>query len=297
MKIGVLMGGISSEREVSLNSGKEIIKNLNKTKYDVKPIIIDDAESVENKVKGMDFIFIALHGTFGEDGKVQEILEKINMPYSGSGVFTSATCMDKNKTKEILKMHRIPVAPSLIIKNNSSYNIEEINDLGYPLVIKPNSGGSSIGTNLVKNQTEVRQCLDEAFNYDSDVMIEKYIKGIEYTAPILNGEVLPILTIKPSGEFFDYNSKYVSGKAEETYIKLTEELEKRIKTICETCWKIFNCKAYVRLDIIISEGIPYVLELNTLPGMTENSLFPKSAKEANISYSELLDKIIEYSLA
>ena len=296
MKIGVLMGGISSEREVSLHSGEGIVEYLDRNKYEVFPIVIDTKEGLIEKVKGMDFIFIALHGAFGEDGAVQAILESINMPYSGCGILTSALCMDKKQTKRILKSESIAVAPEVLVRRDKPFEGEKIKELGYPVVVKPNGGGSSVGTFLVKSDQELERAITEALKFDKEVIVERYLPGNEYTIPVLNGEVFPILSIKASGEFYDYNSKYTDGGSEKAIAELTEDLQKKMKEIGERCWDIFNCKAYVRIDIIVSDGIPYVLELNTLPGMTKNSLFPKSAKGVNMEYSELLDKIIEYSL-
>lgn len=297
MKIGVLMGGISSEREISLLSGKEILNNIDRNKYEVLPIIIDSKEEVIEKVKDVDFVFIALHGTFGEDGIVQGVLESMSIPYSGCNVLTSALCMNKNQVKRILKSEEIIVAPGFIINDIDKLPIETIEELGYPMVVKPNNGGSSIGTFIVDNKEELRDKISEVLKYDNEILVEEYLKGDEYTICMLNGEVLPIISIRARNEFFDYSSKYEDGGAKETIASLPHELELKMKEIAKKCWNIFNCRAYVRIDIIVREGVPYVLELNTLPGMTKNSLFPKSAKGANMKYSELLDKIIQYSLA
>lgn len=293
MKIGVLMGGISSEREISILSGQEIIKNLDKNKYEIFPIIIDKKSEVLEKVKGLDFVFLALHGIFGEDGTIQALLDSIEMPYSGCNMLTSAICMDKEQTKRILKAENINVAPHYIINSDTSLNFDLLEKLGYPMVIKPNNGGSSIGTFIVSNINELKNCITEAFKYDDTVMLEKFISGDEYTVPILNGEILPILSIRPKQGFFDYHSKYTEGETDEIVANLDLNLKSKIEVIADKCWKIFKCKAYVRIDIIVSKGIPYVLELNTLPGMTKNSLFPKSAAAFGIDYSTLLDKIIQ----
>ncbi|WP_461613447.1 D-alanine--D-alanine ligase [Clostridium sp. Marseille-QA1073] len=297
MKIGVMMGGISSERKISILSGKEILNNLDKSKYEVLPIVINSKEEIIEKVKGVDFVFIALHGAFGEDGIVQGALESISMPYSGCNVLTSALCMDKKQTKRILKSEGIVVPPGVAVNDINQLPMKFIEDFGYPMVVKPNNGGSSIGTFLVNNKEELKDRILRVLQYDNEILIEKYLRGHEYTIPMLNGEVLPIISIKAKNEFFDYDSKYEDDGAEEIIASLPYELEKKMKQIAKQCWHIFNCKAYARIDIIVSEGVPYVLELNTLPGMTKNSLFPKSAEGANMKYSELLDKIIEYSLA
>lgn len=297
MKVGVLMGGISSEREVSLKSGEGIIKNLDKNKYEVFPIIINSKKEVIEKVRGLDFVFLALHGEFGEDGSIQALLESIGMNYSGCGVLTSALCMDKKQTKRILKSEGIRVAKDIKINlKNKNSSIEDLEALGYPMVVKPNAGGSSIGVSIVRNKEELQKSILEALKYSTEILVEEYLEGEEYTIPVLNGEVFPILLIKSDTEFFDYVSKYADDGATEELVTLPKKMQTEFEEIGKRCWDIFNCKAYVRIDIIVSKGLPYVLEINTLPGMTKNSLFPKSAKGANMEYSELLDKIIEYSL-
>lgn len=296
MKVGVLMGGISSEREISLLSGKEVLNNLDKSKYEALPIILNSKEEIIEKVKNVDFAFIALHGVFGEDGIVQGVLESMSIPYSGCNVLTSALCMNKHQVKRILKSEGITTAPAVIINDIDKLPMETIEALKYPMVVKPNNGGSSIGTFLVNDEKELKDKILKVLQYDNEILVEKYLKGDEYTIPMLNGEVLPIISIKAKNEFFDYSSKYEDDGAKETIASLSHELDMKMQEIGKKCWSIFNCRAYVRIDIIISNNIPYVLELNTLPGMTKNSLFPKSAKGVNLGYSELLDKIIQYSL-
>lgn len=296
MKVAVLMGGVSSEREVSLMTGEGIVNNLNKEKYEVYPIVINNKSEVLEKVKNMDFVFLALHGEFGEDGSIQALLESIDMPYSGSGVLSSALCMNKILCKKVLKGENINVASEVVVRHLENLDVNEIENLRYPMVVKPNKGGSSVGTFLVNNEYELRKAIIEAFKYDKEVLVEKYLNGKEYTVPVLNGKALPILEIEAKGVFYDYQSKYTDGGAEKHIADLSKRLEKEIKSIAEKCYSIFNCKAYARIDIIVSNDIPYVLELNTLPGMTKNSLFPKSAKAIGMEYEELLDRIIEYSL-
>lgn len=297
MKIAVIMGGISSEREVSLNSGLGVYDNLNKNKYEVVKIILDDKMDIFTKLSSdIDFAFLALHGKFGEDGCIQSILETMDIPYSGCGPLTSALCMDKNMTKKILRDSNLPTAPWLLVKSIEEINYDKINEIGYPVFIKPNCGGSSVATFFIHSKDEVLNAVKCGLEVDTSVMIEKYIPGGEYTSFVLNGEVFPTLSIKSNSEFFDYESKYSANGAIEEVVYLEEDLQNKINAISKTCWDVFNCKAYVRVDIIISNGVPYVLELNTLPGMTQTSLIPQSAKAKGIEFSELLDKIIEYSL-
>lgn len=297
MKIAVIMGGISSEREVSLNSGREVFNNLDRNKYEVIEVVINEKKDIFNKITSdIDFAFIALHGKFGEDGCVQSILEAMDIPYSGCGPLTSGMCMDKNISKTLLRQAKLPTADWLVVRNVDEIDYDAIDKLGYPVFIKPNNGGSSVATFFIHSKEDVYNAVKAGLEVDNCVMIEKYLKGGEYTSFILDGEVFPTISIKATSEFFDYKSKYSENGAIEEIVYLEASLQEQINEISKTCWKIFNCKAYVRVDIIISDGVPYVLELNTLPGMTKTSLIPRSAKAKNIGFVELLDKIIEYSM-
>lgn len=297
MKIAIVMGGISSEREVSLKSGEAVFNGIDKNKYEVVKVVLDDKKDIFTKITDdIDFAFLALHGKFGEDGCVQSILEAMDIPYSGCGPLTSALCMDKNMAKKILRDSNLPTAPWTVVRSVEEIDYEEIENIGYPVFIKPNSGGSSVATFLVKSKEEVLNAVEKGLEVDDCVMIEKYIKGGEYTSFILNGEVFPTISIKANSEFFDFESKYSQNGATEEVVYLEEKLQEEINEISKGCWKAFNCKAYVRVDVIISDGVPYVLELNTLPGMTQTSLIPRSAKAKGIEFSQLIEKIIEYSL-
>ncbi len=298
MKVGVIMGGISSEREVSLKSGRGILNNIDKTKYEVIEVILDSKEDIFTRAKGLDFALLALHGKFGEDGTIQAILDSMSIPYSGCDTLTSALCMDKNMTKKILKAEDIPTAPWTTVKSLEEINYDKIEKIGYPVFIKPNSGGSSVATFLIENKEEVYEAVRQGLLYDKEVMIEKYIKGEEYTSFVLNGYVFPTVSIKTDNKFFDYEAKYsTDGKgAKEEVVYLDADLQKKLNVISSKCWEAFNCRVYVRIDVIIVDDIPYVLELNTLPGMTPTSLIPQSARANGLEYSELIDKIIEYSL-
>lgn len=296
MKVGVVMGGISSEREVSLNTGREIVNNLDKNKYEVVPIVIDTKEELLDKVKGFDMVLLALHGHFGEDGTVQGVLETLNIPYTGCGVLSSAVCMDKDITKRLIRYEGINTADWLMVNSLEDINYGEISDMGYPVFVKPNSGGSSVATKLVTSEEEIYDAVAEALKYDKEVMIEKYIKGDEITCPIIDGKMLPVLAIKPKSSFFDYTSKYADGGADEFVVELEKSLHEKVKDMAVKCYKLLKCSVYARVDMIVKDGVPYILEINTLPGMTKNSLFPKSARSVGISFSGLLDLIIEHSL-
>lgn len=293
MKIGVLMGGISSERDISIQSGKAVLEALKKLGKDAFEIMIDHKTDVFEKAKGYDFIFIALHGQFGEDGNVQAILEMMNIPYSGCGVLTSALCMDKMQSKRVLRSEGIKVPKGMLFCQGDSLQ-DVIRVMGdFPYVIKPNRGGSSIGTFIVRNHKELEISMKQALNYDQEVLVEEYIKGAEYTIPMLEGNVLPIMEIIAEHSFFDYTCKYQEGKAVEKEAKLESSLYNEMVWVGEQCWKIFKCKSYVRIDIMVRDGQIYVIELNTLPGMTKNSLLPKSAQLCGMDYNALVNQMIE----
>ncbi|MBC2575773.1 D-alanine--D-alanine ligase [Peptostreptococcus canis] len=297
MKVAVIYGGISSEREVSLKSGKAIVKNLDRKKYNVLDFQIDNKTDVFNLDKDVDIALIGLHGKFGEDGCIQSILEAMDIKYCGCRPLTSGILMDKNYTKIIARQSGVLTAEWTVVKNIDEIDYDLIEKIGYPVFIKPNSGGSSVATFFIKKKEDVENAVREALKYDDIVMIEKYIKGEEYTSFILDGEVYPTLKITSEQEFFDYEAKYSTTKgAKEVLADLPEDVEKKLKEISITCWNSYNCTGYVRADYIITDsGEIYLLELNTLPGMTETSLIPKSAAGKGISYSQLLDKLIETS--
>lgn len=293
-RIGVVMGGISSEREVSLNSGKAIIENLDKTQYDVKEVIIDKSEDALN-IKDIDFAFIALHGKFGEDGTIQSILEASHIPYNGCSSLSSHMCMNKDIAKKVLAFSNILTPNWVLLDSPSNINYKEIEKLGYPMVVKPNNGGSSIATNIVHDKKELEQCIKNAFSVDEEVLIEEYIQGEEYTVCILGKEALPTIKIESDSVFFDFKSKYDNNGAKEI-IQYDNKIEEKIQSAALKSFKALKCKTYGRVDLIAKDDKIYVLEINTIPGMTKNSLFPKSAKSYGLNYTQLLNRIINLSL-
>ena len=296
MKIGVIMGGVSSEREISLRTGEEIANNIDKSKYEVCKIIIDSEQELVEKVKGIDFALLALHGKFGEDGTVQGVLETVGIPYSGCGVLSSAICMDKDVCKTMVRAAGLNTADWFTVKSADKIDYEAIEKMGYPVVVKPNSGGSSVATYIINNKEEILNAVEDGLKYDNEVMIEKFIKGDEITCCIMDGEMLPVLVIKPRSTFFDYTSKYTNGGADEYVVQLEEALHKKVEYMALKAWEALKCSVYTRIDMIVKEGEPFILEANTLPGMTKNSLFPKSASSVGISFPKLIDMIIEKSL-
>lgn len=297
-KIAVVMGGISSEREISLKSGSGVFESLDREKYEPIKVVIDEKTDIITKIPDdVDFAFLALHGKFGEDGCVQSVLETRDIPYSGCGPLSSAMCMDKNISKKICKASGIPTADWITVKSIEEINYDRIEEMGYPVFVKPNSGGSSVATFMIKEKAGIEDAVRQGLEVDTEVMIEQYLPGEECTSFILDGEVFPTVSIKSEQEFFDFEAKYSSDNgAVEEVVYLEESLQNKLNEYSKMCWDAFNCRAYVRVDFIISDGVPYVLELNTLPGLTSTSLIPRSAAARGISYSQLLDKLISCSL-
>ena len=297
MKVGVIMGGISSEREISLKSGKSIIENIDKNKYEVIPVVIDEKVDIINKVKDLDFALLALHGKFGEDGTVQSVLQTLDIPYSGCGPLTSALCMDKDLTKTVLQANGIRTARWLNVKSVEEIDYEAIENIGYPVFIKPTNGGSSVATFKIYDKEKVQEAVEEGLKWDTEVMIEEFIDGNEITCPVFDNKLFPVIAIKPKSDFFDYTQKYSENGVDEVLVELEEDLYKEVKEMALKTYKALKCEVYSRIDMIVNkEGTPYILEVNTLPGMTAASLFPKSAKGEGYSFSEFLDLIIETSL-
>lgn len=297
MKVGVLMGGISSEREVSLKSGNSIMDHIDRSKYEVVPIVIDSKEDIINKVKGVDFALLALHGKFGEDGTVQSVLQTLDIPYSGCGPISSGLCMDKDLTKRVLVANGVRTAKWLNVSSVDDIDYDYIDEMGYPVFVKPTNGGSSVATFKISRMEDIKGAVEEGLKWDSEVMIEEFVKGDEITCPVFEGKMLPIIAIKPNSDFFDYTQKYSADGADEFVIELEENLHKEVEFMALKTYKALKCQVYSRIDMIInSDGVPYILEVNTLPGMTSASLFPKSAAAVGIDYSALINMIIETSL-
>lgn len=299
MKIGVIMGGISTEREVSLKTGQEMVRHLDRSRYEVVPIVIDQREDLITKVQqsGIDLALLALHGQFGEDGTVQGALETLGIPYTGSGVLASSLCMNKELSKMLLAAGGVPTPEGLCWKGMHEFDPQAVERLGYPVIVKPNTGGSSIGIQLVHNERELQAAVQAACDLDGTILIERYITGTEITCSIVDGEVLPIIGIRSAhSEWFDYKAKYENGGAEEKVIELPSDVEQRVREAALASYRLLQCSVYARVDMILCGDKPYVLEVNTLPGMTANSLLPKSAAAAGLTFAGLLDRIIEISL-
>ncbi|PZT54613.1 D-alanine--D-alanine ligase [Paenibacillus silvae] len=296
MKVGVIMGGTSSERDISLLTGQEMVANLDRSKYEVMPIELNSKRDLIDKSAGIDVALLALHGKYGEDGTVQGTLESLGIPYTGCGVLASSVCMDKDMSKQLMRQAGVLTGNWLQVKQMQDLSSAAVQQLTYPVVVKPNSGGSSIGTQIVHEPSALSAAVEAALAWDDSVMIEQYIEGDEITCAIVDGKMLPVISIRANAAFFDYAAKYDDNGADEQVIQLPPDLHQRVEAAALTCYKVLKCSVYARVDMLIRDGVPYVLEVNTLPGLTRNSLLPKSAAAAGISFAELLDTIIDLSL-
>jgi len=299
LKVVVLMGGISSEREVSLISGNEVVKNLDKKKYEVIPVDFNGDCTWVDEIKP-DLVFIALHGKYGEDGTIQSLLESMGQKYTCSGAAASILGMNKMFFKFLVNKENIK-NPKAIFLRDKNLNVSDLKRLGWPVVVKPVLGGSSIGISIVRAKENLMKAINLAFKYDQEILIEEYIKGIEVSCSVIenNGEVLalPLVEICPKKEFFDYKSKYNEKLCQEIVpARVPDELSQKIFEISKKVFKLLKCKGMARLDFIIKNNEAYVLEINIIPGMTSQSLLPKAAKVVGINYTELLDKIIQSAL-
>lgn len=296
MKVGVIMGGTSSERDISLLTGQEMIANLDRNKYEVVPIELNSKRDLIDKSAGIDVALLALHGKYGEDGTVQGTLESLGIPYTGCGVLASSVCMDKDMSKQLMRQAGVLTGDWLQVNDMQDLSSDAVRQLTYPVVVKPNSGGSSIGTQIVHEPSGLSAAVEAALAWDNSVMIEQYIEGDEITCAIVDGKMLPVILIRANASFFDYAAKYNDNGADEQVIQLPADLHQRVEAAALTCYNVLKCSVYARVDMLIRDGVPYVLEVNTLPGLTRNSLLPKSAAAAGISFAELLDTIIDLSL-
>ena len=299
-KIAVLLGGTSAEREVSLNSGTAVLNALRKQGYDAHPIDPKTFPVATLKEQGFDRVFNILHGRGGEDGTMQGLLEQIGIPYTGCGVMASALTMDKMRTKMLWKAFGLPVAEMEIVtvENRATLNPEVVvKKLGLPLMVKPSLEGSSVGLTKVKTMDELESAVDFALKFDRTVLIEEWLAGDEFTVPVLDGEVLPSIKIVPEGEFYDYDAKYISDNTQ--YFcpaGLSDAREQELRRLVKQAYDVVGCRGWSRIDVMAdAEGTFRLVEVNTNPGMTSHSLFPKSAATVGYSFEQLVEKILELS--
>jgi D-alanine-D-alanine ligase len=287
LRVVVLWGGESSEMEVSRMSAREVMKNLDKRKYEAEMVEMGGKGWIE-KIRKAEAVFIAMHGKYGEDGRIQGLLDCLGIPYIGSGVLASAIGMDKLMFRQLIENEGI-LMPKLV--------------KGPPCVVKPADQGSSVGVSIVRRKEDLKRAIEKARKYSERIIREEYIEGIEVSCGILGKKALPVVEICPKNEFFDYEAKYTKGKCEEivpAFAKATagkparyyKNLTERIQKTALKVYQLVGCKGFARVDMIIRQNKIYVLEINTIPGLTANSLLPKEARAAGISYPELLDRII-----
>ena len=305
LNVALLAGGRSGEREVSLMGAAGVEKALDSEKFNVTRYDpLTDLEKIAADAGTIDFAFILLHGLWGEDGTVQGYLDLLDIPYQGAGVLGSALAMDKNLAKELYRLNGLPVAAWRIVKNENDYPEDElISSLGLPLVIKPVCDGSSLGMTIVKSKAELREAIQTALKNGDRAMVERFISGREITVGVLGNDepvALPLIEIIPGDEFtfFDYTAKYKPGATKEICpAEVDEELTAKAQEYGIVAHRALQLRGYSRTDMIISEaGEIFILETNTIPGMTPTSLFPQAADEYGLDFPALLEKLIELGL-
>ena len=289
--IAVLMGGYSAEREISLMSGKAVYKALLKNNIECFSFDLTDDNLDKLWIKEFDKAFIVLHGRGGEDGYIQSLLDKRKIPFTGSGVDASSLCIDKAHTKDVWLKHELPLSPSIVATQGKPINPI---DFSLPWAIKPTLEGSSIGITKVENKSELKMALELAWQYNDEALIENWIEGDEYTVAILGNQALPSIKIISDHDFYDYDSKYFSNKTE--YLcpsDLSDQQEKNIREIAMKAFNLTGASGWGRVDFILDKDKnPYLLEINTVPGMTSHSLVPMAAKAAGMNFEQLVLKIL-----
>lgn len=304
IRLALLSGGVSSEREVSLNSGNQVFEALDKEKYDIKrydPAF--DLTKLVTDAPDIDAALIILHGPFGEDGTVQGLLDLLNIPYQGAGVLGSAVAMNKLMAKRLYRQAGIPTPDYISISTHApTPDPDKITTIGFPIVVKPACAGSSVGMSIVSDEKGLPQAIEKGFQNDDTLILEQYIKGMELTCGVLGNqdlEALPIIEIVPGDghEFFDYEAKYVAGETNEICpARIDEKTTRQAQALAIQAHRALFLKGYSRTDMLLKDGQLHVLETNTIPGMTTTSLFPQSAAEAGYEFSVLMDKLIELAI-
>jgi len=288
------MGGMSTERDISLRSGNAVYNALVQKGYDA--VAVDVGNDVYNNIlkERIDIAFLALHGKYGEDGTIQGLLEIVGIPYTGSDILSSAISINKALAKRLFMFNKIPTPAFKVIKRNDVISNTISKAIGLPLIVKPNSQGSTIGVSIVNSKKEIKGAVEKALEYDDTVLIEEFIRGRELTVGILGSRTLPIIEIKPKSGLYDFNAKYTKGMTD--YIvpaQLSKELNRRLSSIALRAFDVLGCSGVGRVDIMLdNRNRPYVLEVNTIPGMTELSLLPKAAASAGIGFSNLVEEIL-----
>lgn len=294
-KIGVLMGGLSAEREVSMRSGEAIVAALTDRGYDAWPLFVDRDVDLVLRQSRIDIAFLALHGRYGEDGCIQGLLELLGIPYTGSGVLASAQAMNKSRAKEVFRLANLPTPPGYLVQSDSGEDLLELHGaFGFPVVVKPAGEGSSLGTRVARDEVELEAAVEEALRFDDDVLVERFIEGKEVSVGILDGKPMGAVEIVPKRGFYDYHSKYAGGRTDYHFpARLSPERYRSVLRLATLAHEALGCEGATRVDLIVSErGNEVILELNTLPGMTPSSLLPKIAHGAGLSFEELVETML-----
>ncbi|MCM1266160.1 MAG: D-alanine--D-alanine ligase [Candidatus Gastranaerophilales bacterium] len=295
-KIAVLCGGFSSEREISMRSGKNCFDALLRLGYSNAELVEVD-ENIAAKIKNYDVAYIALHGKYGEDGCIQGLLELLKIPYTGCGVMSSAIAMNKEYTKKILRDANLPLIKSVCVTKGDNL-FEKTKDLSYPLMVKPVCEGSSFGMSKVDSQDELVKAIFDASQFNQDILIEEYKVGISTTVGVLekDGEAFAtdILELRPHNEWYDYEAKYTKGMTDFILpAEISEEMTQKVKKYAIKAFNTCACSGVSRIDFHIVDDIPYILEINTSPGMTDTSDLPAQSASMGISYDELVELILK----
>jgi len=286
------MGGQGEERDISIKSGKAIQSALETIGYNVLAITLENTlGDIISDLHSVDLVFLGLHGSIGENGTIQGFLESLGVKYTGSDPLSSAICMDKNISKIIARHSKVNTPNWEIVTRGQPFNG---NNSEFPLVIKPNDQGSTVGLTIVHDKSELGPALNLAFNYSSSVMVEQFIEGREFTVTSIEGKALPVCEIIPSHELYDYECKYTSGMSKYLCPAVIDlDLTKRVQEITERLFDVLECRHYSRADFRLDHDDNFwFLEMNTLPGMTDTSLVPMAAKAAGLSFNDLIDHIV-----
>ena len=291
--IGVLLGGLSAEREISLKTGNAALQALQQLGYSAVGIDVNRNLPQQLSEAGIEVAFIALHGRFGEDGRVQGLLEMLQIPYTGSGVLASSIAIDKVVTKQLLIYHDLPTPKFDFMRSGDLINdLLKRNDR-LPLVIKPSREGSTIGITIARDTKTLRSGIETAASLDGTVLVEDFIDGDELTVSVLNGEALPVIKIVPKSGFYDYQAKYNSGDTE--YLlpaPIDQNIYRTVQQAAVKACNVLGCRGAARVDFMLSEDKFYCIEVNTIPGMTETSLLPKAAQAAGVDFPQLVETIL-----
>lgn len=294
-RIGVLMGGLSSEKTVSLTTGEAVVAALSELGYEVEPIFVDRDIDLALRQSRIDVAFIALHGRYGEDGCIQGLLETLGIPYTGSDVLSSALAMNKAKAKELFRLHNLPTPPSYALDlTDEADPLGRHGDFGFPAVVKPVNEGSSVGVEIVHDADSLVAACERGFCFDDELLIERFIAGQEISVAVLGDRALGAVEIAPKQGFYDYANKYSAG-ATEYFIppRLSPERYRGILTQALRAHRALGCTGATRVDMMIAtSGNEYILEVNTIPGLTPTSLLPKIAASAGIDFPALIEAIL-----